>query len=223
MSERWRSHRDAREALLRRDTAAYLVDRVFPEAPVRQWVLSLSIPLRYRLAYDHKLCSAGSAHGGRAVAFRMCTILGWASHCNGVAGWETRDGDAVASFAGASSPPVRLGDRIEVDDVESRVGEQCAAVQGFSLHAGVAIGGQDRKRIERLCRYISRPPIARERLSELPDGRIAYQLRHRWRDGTTHVVFEPKELLEKLAVLVPWPRSNALRYLCVLSRRSPTC
>jgi hypothetical protein len=33
-----------------------------------------------------------------------------------------------------------------------------------------------------------------------------------WRDGTTHVVFEPTELLEKLAVLVPWPRSNALRY-----------
>jgi len=40
------------------DTAAHLVDRVFPEAPVRQWVLSLPIPLRYRLAYDHKLCSA---------------------------------------------------------------------------------------------------------------------------------------------------------------------
>ncbi len=32
------------------------------------------------------------------------------------------------------------------------------------------------------------------------------------RDGTTHVVFEPTELIEKLAVLVPWPRSNALRY-----------
>ena len=64
--------------------------------------------------------------------------------------------------------------------------------------------GQDRKRIERLCRYISRPPIARERLSELPDGRIAYPLRHRWRDGTTHVVFEPKEFLENLAVLVLW-------------------
>ena len=107
---------------------------------------------------------------------------------------------------------MRLGDRIDVADVESRVGEQCAAVQGFSLHAGVAIGGRDRKRMERLCRYISRPPIARERLSQLPDGRIAYRLRHAWRDGTTHVVFEPKELLEKLAVLVPWPRGNALRY-----------
>jgi hypothetical protein len=31
------------------DTAAHLVDRVLPEVPVRQWVLSLSFALRYRL------------------------------------------------------------------------------------------------------------------------------------------------------------------------------
>jgi len=40
-------------------------------------------------------------------------------------GWETGDGDAVASFAGTSSPLGRLGDRIGVENVESRVGEQC--------------------------------------------------------------------------------------------------
>ena len=34
------------------DTAAHLVDRVFPRVPVRQWVLSLPFALRYRLAYD---------------------------------------------------------------------------------------------------------------------------------------------------------------------------
>ena len=34
------------------DTAAHLVDRVFPEAPVRPWVLSLPFALGYRLAYD---------------------------------------------------------------------------------------------------------------------------------------------------------------------------
>ncbi len=34
------------------DTAAHLVDRVFPIVPVRQWVLSLPFALRYRLAYD---------------------------------------------------------------------------------------------------------------------------------------------------------------------------
>jgi hypothetical protein len=39
------------------DTAAHLVDRVFPEVPTRQWVLTLPIPLRYRVAYDRTLCS----------------------------------------------------------------------------------------------------------------------------------------------------------------------
>lgn len=37
------------------DTAAHLVDRVFPEVPVRQWVLSVPYALRYRLAYDSSL------------------------------------------------------------------------------------------------------------------------------------------------------------------------
>jgi hypothetical protein len=39
------------------DTAAHLVDRVFPEVPVRQYVLSLPFALRYRLAFDQELCS----------------------------------------------------------------------------------------------------------------------------------------------------------------------
>ena len=34
------------------DTAAHLVDRVFPHVPARQWVLSVPFALRYRLAYD---------------------------------------------------------------------------------------------------------------------------------------------------------------------------
>ena len=37
------------------DTAAHLVDRVFPRVPVRQWVLSFPHALRYRLAYDAQL------------------------------------------------------------------------------------------------------------------------------------------------------------------------
>ena len=39
------------------DTAAHLVDRVFPIVPVRQWVLSLPFALRYRMAYDACLTS----------------------------------------------------------------------------------------------------------------------------------------------------------------------
>src|SRR5439155_6502828 len=40
------------------DTAAHLLDRVFPHVPVRQWVLSLSFALRYRLAYDSEMVNA---------------------------------------------------------------------------------------------------------------------------------------------------------------------
>lgn len=39
----------------------------------------------------------------------------------------------------------------------------------------------------------------------MEDGRLLYRLKHRWRAGTTHVVFEPQELVEKLAALVPPP------------------
>ena len=62
--------------------------------------------------------------------------------------------------------------------------------------------------------------MASERLSELTDGRLLYGLRHRWRDGTTHVAFEPLELIDRLAALVPPPRFHTVRYHGVLASRS---
>ncbi len=38
------------------DRAAHLVDRVFPDAPIRQWVLTFPCRLRYRLAWHHDQC-----------------------------------------------------------------------------------------------------------------------------------------------------------------------
>ena len=40
------------------ERAAHLDDGVFESVPVRQWVLTLPHRLRYRLAYDHRLCRA---------------------------------------------------------------------------------------------------------------------------------------------------------------------
>ena len=39
----------------------------------------------------------------------------------------------------------------------------CAKAHGFSLHTGVRCGAHQRKELERLCRYITRPAIANER------------------------------------------------------------
>jgi len=62
---------------------------------------------------------------------------------------------------------------------------------GFSLHCGVAAGAHQRAKLERLCRYIARPAIANERLSLIRQGNVRYRLKTRYRDGTTHVIFEP--------------------------------
>jgi hypothetical protein len=85
-------------------------------------------------------------------------------------------------------------------------------VSGFRVHAGVSIRAQDLKGLERLLRYAARPPVAMDRLAQLPDGRLSYRLKTPWRNGTTHVMFEPLEFLARLAVLVPPPRVNMVRF-----------
>jgi hypothetical protein len=80
----------------------------------------------------------------------------------------------------------------------------------------VSIRAEDRKGLERLVRYVARPPIAADRLSELPDGRLSFQLKTPWRNGTTHVIFERLEFMARLAALIPVPRKNLSHYYGVL-------
>lgn len=91
-------------------------------------------------------------------------------------------------------------------------GPLCAEVDGFSLHAAVRVEARDRDRLEHLCRYAGRAAIAENRLSELPDGRVAYSLKKRWKDGTTHVVMTKQVLMERLCALVPRPRRHLVTY-----------
>ena len=291
------------------DTASHLVDRVFPEVPVRQYVLSLPFALRIRLAFDQTLCSdvlrifMQSVFSSLRQRARKTLTATWL-HCGSVCFLQRSGGSInlnphfhslvldgvyvstlpyepprftplpapsdeeltritvsiarrverllvkkgllgehaatepdpleadesllpqlysasvqgrIASGPHAGQRLLRLGDRIDRDRVETISGPRCASVQGFSLHADVCVPGRDRRRLERLARYCARPPIASDRLSEAPDGRIVYRLRHRWRDGTTHVVFEPLDLLARLAALVPPPRANLVRYFGILA------
>jgi len=70
-------------------------------------------------------------------------------------------------------------------------GDEVGKVADFSLHAGVASKAHERKKLERLCCYISRPAVSEKRLSLTPNGNIHYQLKTPYRDGTTHVIFQP--------------------------------
>jgi hypothetical protein len=93
-------------------------------------------------------------------------------------------------------------------------------VAGFSLHAGVSVKAHQRDKLERLCRYISRPPVAAHRLSLTASGKISVELKTPYRDGTTHVVFEPLDFISKLAALVPSPRVNLTRFHGVFAPNS---
>lgn len=295
------------------ERAAHLVDRVIPEVPVRQWVLSLPHRLRYRLAWDHDLCRRVSAvllravfrllrdharavglehprggavaiiqrfggalnlnvhihalvldgvfapDGAGAVAFhpaRRLTTLdvaevlaavepgirrlleegghreddhrGYAED-GGVDPWVD-EAPVLAGLAAASvqglvalgpQPGTRLRRRGHAHaSVDRPMGSCHARWNGLDLHAGLVIPAGQRDRLERVCRYVLRPPVTSERLALTADGRVRLALRHAWADGTTHVVFDPVEFLGRLAVLVPRPRVNLILYYGVLGARA---
>ncbi len=288
------------------DTAAHLVDRVLPEVPVRQWVLTLPYPLRYRCAWDAKLTSDVlraflralfadqrrrarkhlGVREGRCASVTFIQRFGsalnltphfhslvldgiypGAAHTPGsfkplpapetddvarvMAGTARRvmrvlekrglaDGEdplasdnpllatlmaasvrsRIATGPEAGQPWRRLGDRVEPTDEADGTGDElnstpprrCVREGGMSVHADVVVPARDRRRLERLCRYVARPPLALDRLEALPNGLLSYRLKTRWRDGTTHVLMERRELLERLSPLIPPPRAHLVRY-----------
>jgi hypothetical protein len=292
------------------ERAAHLVDQVFPDVPVRQWVLSLPHRLRYVLAWDHDLCRAVSGVAVRAVlgflrrrarrvgvadgrsgavvvvqrfggalnlnihlhalvldgvftnegdavrfhpvsrltrgevaqvvalvAKRVTRLLGRRGHAGRAEDGEAADpwseeapilaAVAVASVQGRVALGPRAGARVRrcgdpPEDMPPPVilGRCHAHAEGFDLHAGLVVRAGQRDRLERLCRYTLRPPLAQERLHRTSTGEIWLTLRHRWADGTTHLRFDPLELLERLAVLTPRPRVNLILYYGVLAPRA---
>ena len=59
---------------------------------------------------------------------------------------------------------------------------------------------------------MARPPIAEQRLSVDGDGLVVLELKRAFRDGTTHVLFEPQDFIARLAALVPRPKAHLVRY-----------
>ncbi len=91
---------------------------------------------------------------------------------------------------------------------------------GFDVHAGVRVSADDRAGLERLARYVTRPPLSKRRLMRQEDGRYRIALKAPWRDGTTHLVLDGPELVGWLAALVPPPRFHLTRYFGAFAPRS---
>jgi hypothetical protein len=98
--------------------------------------------------------------------------------------------------------------------------ELLAEVGGVNIHASPVVDGRDRERLERLCRYVARPPLSQERLELHGDGRVRYRFKAAWKDGTHAVLLDPMDFIARLCALVPPPRFHMLRYHGVLAARS---
>ncbi|MBI3856235.1 MAG: transposase, partial [Planctomycetes bacterium] len=285
------------------------VDRVFPQVPVRQWVLSMPHAVRFYLAKDAKLLTGvlkifideifrdyrrrarlkGACCGGVTAIQRFGGAVNLNCHFHSLLldgvyardessggfrfrpakepsqegierlAWVLREkilgylsrkgcfvgGDSASEAASSESQAPTLFDAMQAAAVREwtafsdpprpvpKIGQReewslppipekalCARAEGFSLHGAVRMRGSDRAGLEKLCRYVLRPPFAEDRIERLGDGRIAYGFRRRRPDGSTHVVLEPLQFLEKLAALVPPPRAHLLRYHGVLAPHS---
>jgi hypothetical protein len=111
---------------------------------------------------------------------------------------------------------------VEPRSVAAREQRLVAEVRGFNVHAQRFIDGRDRPQLERLCRYLSRPPLSNERLQLRPDGRLRLELKTPWSDGTRAIVLAPLDLISRLCALVPPPRFHLTRFHGVFAPAAKT-
>ena len=93
----------------------------------------------------------------------------------------------------------------------------CSDSNGFSLHAAVRCAADVRQSLEQLCRYITRPALANQRVQTNAAGQVVLKLKTPWHDGTTHLVMSPLEFMRRLAALLPRPRLHLIRFHGVLA------
>ena len=119
----------------------------------------------------------------------------------------------------------RLVDRFTLssdrDQLELPRGALVASSDGYSLHAATCIEAGRRADLEHLLRYMARPPLCQGRLMLREDGKVIWNLRKPWRDGTRSFVFAPLVFLERLVALIPHPREHQLTYHGCLAPASP--
>jgi hypothetical protein len=293
------------------ETGAFLADQIFPRVPVRQWVTSVPVPLRYWMAANPELMGAvlrivtrviaGFYRGRAAVRGATCGETGAVTLIQRFGGsinvnvhfhqlwiegvfvesgtderptyrWvpkptdddvadilskirnrvvrllvkrgylesdETSVGESIHDFesdepllasvtAASTQGLIAVGDRAglrvrrvgsfgETGEKPEFTGALCASIGGFSLHANTFIKQGKPHKLEKLCRYVSRPPVSEQRLYRADNGDVGYMLKTPWHDGTFAVRFTPTEFIEKLVALIPSPRIHMSRYHGVLA------
>jgi hypothetical protein len=195
------------------------------------------------VAFIHRFGSSLNPH----VHFHVCVVDGVFEQVPGE-GDVDADADVQASPPGVVFHPASAIDADAVAQVQATlrkrilrafVGrgllESCDAKDmlayqhsGFSVDAGVCIEAHDRAALERLLRYCARPPFAMERLRK--EGvALVYRCAKQRSEPTSdkrgakadELTLTPLELIDRIAALVPPPRTHRHRYFGVLAPNAP--
>ena len=88
---------------------------------------------------------------------------------------------------------------------------------GFSVHNRVRVEPEDQPAVERLARYIMRPPISLERVQWGGEGVVHYRAKggHDGRTlpaGDAAEAFDPAEFVARVIMHIPEPRRHLVRY-----------
>jgi hypothetical protein len=87
---------------------------------------------------------------------------------------------------------------------------------GFSVHNRVRVEPEDQPAVERLARYIMRPPISLERMAWDGVGEVRYRRKGGHEDPALHLdpveTFDPSEFLARVIMHIPEPWRHLVRY-----------
>ena len=91
---------------------------------------------------------------------------------------------------------------------------------GFSVWGEQVVYPDEGERLERLARYVARPPLAVGLVEETEEGRIRVRTPPDPRTGEREVELDPVEFVHALARQVPDPGQHLVRYYGVYANRS---
>ena len=83
---------------------------------------------------------------------------------------------------------------------------------GFSVYARQAVTEDEPGRVERLARYLTRPPLAQGRLRTATDGSLLLQTPPDPKTGATTLRLAPLELIHRLTLQIPDAKQHLVRY-----------
>jgi len=227
-------------------TAALLAEEVFEKVGHAQWVFVMPKMLRpyflhhrellgglARAAWETVLELMSEAIGEEAIRPGMVAVVqtagdlgNWHPHVHALVsrgGW-TQDGEWIPmAFVDEHSAELLFRHKVIrfLQGVGLLAEDRTELLlswrhTGFSVHNRVRVEPEDRPAVERLARYIMRPPISLERMSWDGVGEVRYRRKRGHESSGLNEreveAFDPREFLARVIMHIPEPRRHLVRY-----------